>query len=68
MVVIAKETNINKMPKTLPFHSINEADKLREDRVYHDNDSCPSGRDIPRWERVAGTASYRLCKRCANLR
>ncbi len=55
------------MAKTSPFHSINEAEKPREDRVYHDNDSCPSGRDIPRWERVAGTASYRLCKLCAHL-
>jgi hypothetical protein len=30
-----------------PFHSINEVKKPVENRVYHNNNKCPSGSDIP---------------------
>ena len=53
---------------TVPaFHSINEVYKPLQNRVYHNNDACPPGRDIPRWERKAGTGGYRLCQDCDRL-
>ncbi len=55
------------MSKVPEFHSVNETSKPVADRVYHNNDACPSGRDIPRNERMAGRGGYRLCKHCANL-
>jgi len=48
-----------------PFHSINEVLKPASQRVYHNNDACPPGRDIPSWERKQGTNNYRLCEDCA---
>jgi hypothetical protein len=49
------------------FNSINEVKKLVESRVYHNNNKCASGRDIPKMERRAGTAGYRLCSHCKEL-
>jgi len=53
------------MPKAPEFHSINEAAKPASKRVHHDNSACPPGRDIPLYERRAGTGGYRLCDDCA---
>ena len=50
-----------------PFNSINEVKKLRENRVYHNNNKCASGSDIPKNERRPGTAGYRLCQHCKDL-
>ena len=50
-----------------PFNSINEVKKMAENRVYHNNTKCPSGYDIPKKERRAGTAGYRLCQHCKDL-
>jgi hypothetical protein len=36
-------------------------------RVYHNNDACASGRDIPKKERALGTDGYRECKHCKRL-
>jgi hypothetical protein len=47
------------------FHSVNETSKPASQRVYHNNDACPPGRDIPSWERRPGTGGYRLCDDCA---
>jgi hypothetical protein len=47
------------------FYSINEAKKQPAHRVYHNNGTCPPGRDIPTHERRAGTGGYRLCDDCA---
>ena len=55
------------MPKTPAFYSVNEAQKIPANRVYHDNSACPSGRDIPQNERRLGTGGYRLCNNCENL-
>jgi hypothetical protein len=55
------------MPATPSFHSINEVQKLAHLRVHHNNSACPPGRDVPAWERRAGTGNYRLCDDCARL-
>ena len=55
------------MAKVAAFHSVNEAKKPAANRVYHNNDSCRPGQDIPRNERVAGTGGYRLCDHCQKL-
>jgi hypothetical protein len=34
-------------PKVPEFYSINEVEKPLHNRVHHNNDACPSGRDIP---------------------
>lgn len=52
------------MPKVPDFHSISEASKPPENRVYHNNSSCASGRDIPANERRNGTGDYSLCDDC----
>jgi hypothetical protein len=49
------------------FYSINEAKKPANQRVYHNADACPSGRDIPAHERRAGTGGYRHCDNCRRL-
>jgi hypothetical protein len=53
------------MALTPAFHSINEVQKAPAHRVYHNNNTCPPGRDIPSWERRPGTGNYRLCHDCA---
>lgn len=50
-----------------PFNSVNEVKKPVDSRVYHNNNKCPSGYDIPKKERRAGTAGYRLCQHCKDL-
>src|SRR5579885_1746514 len=55
------------MPRVPAFYSINEALKAPQHRVHHDNSACPSGRDIPSWERRPGTGGYRLCENCDRL-
>jgi hypothetical protein len=49
------------------FHSIYEARKPPEHRVYHDNDACPLACEIPERERVPGRANLRACKECERL-
>lgn len=55
------------MSATPAFHSTNEIKKAPNQRVYHNNNACPPGRDIPAWERQSGTGGYRLCQDCENL-
>ena len=50
--------------KVLPFHSVNETNKPIQNRVYHNDNTCPPGRDIPKNERIFGKGGYRLCKVC----
>ena len=50
-----------------PFHSVNEAKKLPQHRVYHNNGVCRPGRDIPPRDVRIGTGSYRLCDVCQEL-
>ena len=49
------------------FHSVNEPNKPKDNRVYHNNRACASGRDIPHNERTPGTGGYRVCTHCKNL-
>lgn len=55
------------MARTGDFYSINEVTKPQVNRVYHNNNACPPGRDIPASERRQGTNGYRLCKDCNEL-
>ena len=50
--------------KVLAFHSVNETNKPVQKRVYHNDNTCPPGHDIPKSEREKGTGGYRLCKVC----
>jgi len=52
------------MPTVPNFHSVNEAAKPLTKRRYHNNSACAPGRDIPQWERRAGTGGYELCEDC----
>jgi hypothetical protein len=54
------------MAKVPAFYSINEASKPAANRVHHNDNTCPPGRDIPQHERRAGTGGYRLCLDCQN--
>lgn len=49
------------------YHSVNESTNPPRDRVYHNNEDCRSGRDIPKNERVYTTGGYRLCMHCKNM-
>lgn len=53
--------------KSTRFFSIYEVKKPAAQRVHHNNDACPEGRDIPQNERRDGTVGYRLCEDCRRL-
>jgi hypothetical protein len=55
------------MPIVPAFHSAQQAKRPVEHRIYHDNDRCFSGRDIPQHFRREGADDYRLCVECARL-
>jgi len=52
------------MTQVAPFYSVNEALKPAANRVHHNNNACPPGRDIPAHERRQGNGGYRLCEDC----
>jgi hypothetical protein len=52
------------MTKVPDFYSINEVKKPVDKRVYHDNNACAPGRDIPQSERRSGNGGYRHCDDC----
>jgi hypothetical protein len=52
------------MTKVSDYYSINEAKKPADKQVYHDNDQCIAGRDIPQNERRPGRGGYRHCTDC----
>ncbi len=49
--------------KVKAYHSAHPADTP----VYHDDDECPAGRDIPWWNRRPGTDERPLCPRCIEI-
>jgi hypothetical protein len=52
------------MGRVSPYHSVNESKKPTDKRVYHTDDQCRAGRDIPHNERLPGTGGYPHCKDC----
>jgi hypothetical protein len=52
------------MAKVADYYSVNEKDKPADRQVYHDNDDCRAGRDIPQRERLPGQGGYRHCNDC----
>jgi hypothetical protein len=50
----------------LPFYSVNQEKKPQHQRVYHNNNKCASGYDIPQHERKKGAVG-RLCQHCRDL-
>jgi hypothetical protein len=52
------------MAKVADYYSVNEAKKPADKQVYHDNDQCRAGRDIPQSERRPGRGGYRHCNDC----
>jgi hypothetical protein len=55
------------MTTVADFYSMNETKKTADKRVYHNNGTCPPGRDIPASERRNGKGGYRLCDDCKKL-
>jgi|GEM_PF-380403 len=53
----AKEANM----KTNPYYSSNPSDP----DVYHDHLDCPTGQQIPLYNKVSGTGGNRRCEQCA---
>jgi len=49
--------------KVAPYHSSNPSDP----DVYHDQDNCPSGQQIPPWNRLSGTGGYPKCGHCQKM-
>lgn len=52
------------MTAVAAFYSVNEVLKPAANRVHHNNNACPPGRDIPVHERRQGTGGFRLCEDC----
>ena len=52
------------MPRVDDFYSVNEINKPADQRVYHDNSACSSGRHIPQNERRPGKGGYPHCQVC----
>jgi hypothetical protein len=48
------------MARVAPYHSSNPKDP----DVYHDDDQCPTGKQIPTHNKRSGTNGYRRCKQC----
>ncbi|MBU4213918.1 MAG: hypothetical protein KJ792_04600 [Actinobacteria bacterium] len=46
--------------KVSAYHSTNKSDP----DVYHDHDDCPTGKQIPAYNRASGTGGYRRCEQC----
>ena len=45
-----------------PFHS-----KQAGQTSYHTNNICPEGENIPREDRIFGTAGLKLCPLCTQM-
>ncbi len=52
------------MAKVPNYYSVTEASKPAANRVYHDNNDCRAGRDIPLHQRRIGDGGYRHCEDC----
>lgn len=45
------------------YHSINQSDP----DVHHNHNDCPSGQQIPAYNRRLGTNGWPLCRHCASM-
>ena len=55
------------MSKVPSFHSVEELLKPLADRVYHNNEACAPGREVPVADRREDSGIYRLCGDCMML-
>ena len=46
-----------------PYYSANQSDP----DVHHNQSDCPSGQQIPAYNRRPGTNGWPLCKHCADM-
>lgn len=49
--------------KVKAYHSAHPADP----QVYHDDDECAAGRDIPWWNKRSGTDDRPRCQHCVEI-
>lgn len=49
--------------KVYPYYSTN----LSDPDVYHDHDICPTGQQIPWYNKQNGTNGYRRCEQCTAM-
>jgi hypothetical protein len=55
------------MTRVTPYYSVNEDAKPEDERVYHTDNQCRVGREIPKNERCYGTGGYHPCKDCPSF-
>jgi len=48
--------------KVSSYHSSNKSDP----DVYHDHDNCPTGQQIPSYNKQRGTGGFPRCKQCVD--
>ncbi|KGN40832.1 hypothetical protein N801_10975 [Knoellia aerolata DSM 18566] len=48
--------------KVAAYHSSNQSDP----DVYHDHSDCPTGQQIPSYNKLSGTGGYPRCKQCVD--
>ena len=56
----AMRTDEEHSMKVSSYHSSNDSDP----DVYHDYDNCPTGQQIPSYNKLSGTGGYLRCKQC----
>jgi len=52
------------MAKVPEYYSVKENKKPFNKRIYHDDDQCRAGRNIPQSEQRNGTGGYKRCQEC----
>jgi hypothetical protein len=55
------------MAKVSPYHTTTEEYPPTHRDVHHNNDACPTGKQIKAVHKKQGTNSKPLCKDCAKL-
>lgn len=55
-------TEIGATVKVSAYHSSNQSDP----DVYHDHSDCPTGQQIPSYNKVSGTGGFPRCKQCVD--
>ena len=55
------------MARVPPYHTFSLKAPPQAWVVYHDDDSCPDGKEIPPRHREPGTGLRTLCERCRKI-